>query len=107
MPILLTTPYDPGDNNPGVTYPRAKITGFSHSNGVIGFGVTYGDLVDGVPGTWERGTGSPAKSFTIEGADYSAMVAEVATAGEKIYDEVARVLYEWLISEGHFAGSIE
>lgn len=107
MPILLTTAYDPGDNNPGVTYPRAKILGFSFQQGVIGFSFGYGDLDGGAPGTWVKGLGSPTKSFTIEGSDYDAMVAEIATGGELIYDEVARVLYEWLIANGHVAGTVE
>jgi hypothetical protein len=115
MPILLTTPYDPGSSDPGETYPRAKITGFSidlHAK-VVQVRLEYGDVVDG---SWVRGKASLEPSVCIENkpaepgpatTDYDDLVAELPEAEETIYAGAARVLYEYLIAKGILSGTIE
>lgn len=121
MPVLLTTPFDPGDLDPGNTYPRAKIRSFtwketfeqidggSEKTELIGVTFEYGDLDSGQAGTWIAGAATPQKTYDIVGTDYDDMVAEVANSEESyvIYAGAKRVLYQWLIDNGHLAGTIE
>lgn len=110
MPILLSTPADPGDNDAGNTYPRAKIIHFNvnlNSN-TIDFAVAYGDVVEDV---WTRGNGLRVKNFSITGEEYATMMAESAQQSDgdseyEIYAAAKRVLYQWLIDNDHFAGTI-
>lgn len=106
MPLLLTTAYDPGDNDPGQTYPRAKVVAFDWQDDRITFRLEVGDEV-GDPAVWTFGPGADAKQFILTGADYDAVVAEASLASELIYVGVKRVLYQWLIDNGHVAGTIE
>jgi hypothetical protein len=117
MPVLLTTPYNPGDRDPGNTYPRAKLQTFMwverHDGGEkresINVTIEYGDLDEGQAGTWIPGAATPIQRFSVTGSDYDAMVAEVATTeeGYAIYAGAKRVLYQWLIDNGHLVGTIE
>lgn len=112
MSILLTTPFNPGDLDPGKTYSRAIITDYAihihdwnEPSMVIGY--TYGDTVDGV---WVRGAAAPMKTVSAVGADYEAIVAEVATEDDddyKIYVAARRVLYGYLLDKGYLVGTIE
>lgn len=107
MPILLTTPGDPGDNDPGVTYLRAKIDRLNINlrRKNIDVDVSFGDL-DGEE--WTPGKGLRLRSFVIEGEDYDTMVGELSNDGEKVYDAIKRLLYEWLqINHDRFAGTVE
>jgi len=117
MPIVLTTPYDPGDKDPGKTYSRAKIVCFTIDTEAkfVTFWFQYGDVV---AGAWARGKSSPDISHTIQNlpaepgpatTDYDDMVAEVTTVGEGhvIYAGAKRVLYEWLLDKGILSGTIE
>ena len=108
MPLLLTTPYDPGAADPGETYPRAKIRGFSIDTELsrINFDLEFGDMNGD---TWEAGTASPRKQHVVEDTDYDAMVVEETTVGEGhvIYAGAKRVLYQWLLDNGHEAGTVE
>ena len=115
MPILLTTPYNPGSADPGKSYPRAKITGFSidlHAK-VIRARLEYGDVVDGA---WVRGLVSTEPEVCIENkpadpgpasTDYDDMVAELPDEEETIYVAAARVLYEYLLANDILDGTIE
>jgi len=115
MPILLTTPYNPGSADPGGSYPRAKITGFSidlHAK-VIHARLEYGDVVGG---SWVRGRASMEPEVCIENkpsdpgpatTDYDDMVAELPDTDETIYAAAARVLYEYLLANDILDGTIE
>jgi len=104
MPILLTTPFDPGDNDPGQTYPRAKIIEFTWREGLIEFMVQFGDVSGD---DWVQGQGGKPKGFVLTDSDYDAVVAEISLTDELVYAGVKRVLYQWLIDNGHAAGTIE
>lgn len=107
MPILLTTASDPGDNDPGASYPRAQILSFGIDtrDKRISFVVGFGDVVDS---KWQHGNGVRSKEFSIEGDDYDTMIEEVSLADEKVYDGAARVMYAWLqANHSRFAGTVE
>jgi len=111
MPIVLTTPADPGDNDPGKTYSRAKIVRFliNLNSNYIDFVVQYGDVVDD---NWKPGKGMKHKDFRIAGDEYNTMMTESALQTDgaseyEIYTAAKRVLYQWLIDNGHAAGTIE
>lgn len=107
MPIILTTPANPGDNDPGNSYALAKIwdVRISLRRKRISFTLAFGDIIDG---EWKDGVGISIKSYEIVGKEYEAVVAESSSKGETIYAGVKRVLYEWLQAhEDRFKGVIE
>jgi len=110
MPVLLTTPWNPGDRDSGHTYPRAQISYLAITpegpNKSIMVSVEYGDMVNA---EWVRGTASTTLEYRIAGADYDAMIAEEIEEGDNdlIYAAAKRVVYEWLIAEEHLIGTIE
>lgn len=107
MPILLTTPFK--------NHPRVRIVRFEYlgpENRILVY-IQYGDDVpvtddDGNPaGTvWDGAHDTPAGVYPVAGADYDSMVQEVSLTDEPVYEGVKRVLYQWLIDEGYFAGTI-
>jgi len=124
MALLLTTAVSPGDLE-GFDYDRVKIVDFQLKTEAkyIRFVVEYGTIQDS---KWVAGMFQPVgfpKDYAIrdmigqvDGAgdpipdvtDFTDMVASLPTDGaELLYDGVARVLYQWLIDNGHFAGTIE
>jgi len=112
MPVLLTTPFDPGDLDPGHTYLRAAITDYVtalHSEGAspqIMVYYTFGDIVEG---QFVKGGVAPARSVSISGSDYATIIASLATEEEdySLYEGVKRVLYTYLIDNGYLVGTIE
>lgn len=114
MPVLLTTPFNPGDLDSGNTYPRAHIVSFTINTVTSAptpgpfIDVTYefGDVVGGV---WEKGAASPRRAAVVRGSDYDDMVAEPAIQAESylIYAGAKRVLYQWLIDQDLLDGTIE
>lgn len=111
MPVTLTTAADPGDNDPGQTYPKCKVLHFSVDllAKQINFTLGYGDVVDSL---WVIGNGVRAKDFTVTGADYNTLITASAVQGDgdseyEIYSGAKRVLYQWLIDNSHIAGTID
>ena len=108
MPISLTTPWNPGNFDPGKTYVRAKITHFvvSTESEVIRVTVDFGDVVNG---EWVSGAApDKEKSIVIRGADYTAVVADTPQEGETTYDAIKRALYTYLTDNvAELAGIIE
>jgi hypothetical protein len=105
--MLLTTPYDPGDLDPGQTYPRAKIVvqTIRPDQKAIDLTWSFGDVSGS---DWIPGAADPGGQESIIEADYDTVVASLPTDGsELIYNGAARVLYQWLIDNGHLAGTIE
>jgi hypothetical protein len=107
MPIQLTASYNSGDINGSLTHvkiaemkivPDAKrIEAVARMGKIVGGVFQYGVAIENVT----------TKHFTIEGADYDTMIAETSAAADEVYyDEEARLLYEWLIANNHFAGTI-
>lgn len=108
MPVLLTTPWNPGDADPAKTYPRAQISALTikPKEGAIHIVVEFGNVVDN---EWVRGDASPQKAYLVSGTDYDTMIAETTEEGDAgvIYTAAKRVAYEWLIANNHLAGTIE
>ena len=108
MPILLTTPFDPGAFDPGKTYPRAQIIQFTVSpeNEDIRVVVDFGDVDDG---EWVSGAArEKLNHILIQGADYTAIVADTPEEGETTYDAVKRALYDYLVDNiAELAGTVE
>lgn len=111
MALLLTTVFNPGDIDAGKTYSHLKIQDFDlhTSSKVINFFAEYGNESEGV---WQRGAASPALDFQVTGPDYDAMIVAQSTAddggsGHEIYSGAKRLLYQWLIDNGHAVGAVE
>ena len=112
MPILLTTPFDPGELDTG-TYPRAKIIRleidpeYNWIKMIVQFGDQDGnDWNPGVAGHMEvlvQDTVDPPCT------DYTDLVStHTSNNGELTYVAVKRGCYEWLIAnESRLAGTIE
>ncbi len=106
--IELTTAFDPGDIAAG-DYTHVRIQSFRVDlvKQVIALDTLFGtlsgeDFVAGVD--VPRAT---RKRFHIQGDDYAAMITKLTSAADVlIYDEVARELYQFLIDQGHFAGTV-
>jgi hypothetical protein len=120
MPLLLTTPVDTGDLD-SFSYDRVKIINFrvDVEGEAIEFEVQFGSVVDNnwVPGLMKRN-----KRFSIrnegrldengdliqgERQEYNEVVSSVSLTDELIYDGVARVLYQWLLDNDHFVGTLD
>lgn len=109
MPLALTTPYDPGDGEAG-TYAHVKLKNLvlNISQGQGHFDVIYGNEVSGVftEGAVQPFATKPMTHF-IAGADMLTIISvPAASTSETVEDHVARALYQWLIDEGHFVGTI-
>lgn len=108
MPMLLTTAFDPGDLDAGASYPRAQIIHFEidSESKFIRLSVVFGNMSGD---DWVSGPASPKHTFIVRDSDYDTMVAEAATSeeGYAIYAGAKRVLYQWLIDNGHLSGTVE
>jgi hypothetical protein len=64
MIINLSTPFNPGDHDPGKTYNKAKVQNIliDMMARKIDFTVTFGSVVDG---EWVPGTGTKRLTLTI------------------------------------------
>jgi len=109
MPVLLTTPFNPGDMDPGQTYPRANIIfqSIRPEDEVITVQYEFGDVTSGLD--WIRGSASPVRTVDFSGEDYEYLIDEAAEEEEdfKIYVGAKRVLYEKLMDKGLLDGDIE
>lgn len=108
MPVLLTTPFNPGDLDPGKTYPRAQIVEqrIRPEEKRISVSWEYGTVVETA---WVPGDKSPSRTVDFTGADYDALILEDAIEDEDylIYAGAKRVLYALLISKGYLVGVVE
>jgi len=109
MPIQLTTAISGGDFEP-LPLTHAKIVFFATNliDSLIEIRVMLGAVANGnfVPAEIQN-FGTTVKAFTISGSDYSTLLASTASAqGAILYDEVAAALYQWLLTNNHFAGSV-
>lgn len=107
MPIQLTTALDMGAVDDD--YTHVKIMEFTHDalESAILLTVQHGTLSGQ---TFVRGKKIPnttQKTFKVTGQDYTDLVAELpANTTETLYAQVAKALYQWLIDNGHYAGTI-
>ena len=128
MPIQLTTPKSVGDLDPGAPsgqYNQAKIVAqtLKTEEKQIMITVQVGNTVDG---SWRKGV-MPQQTYTImNGADhedpehpgdpnyiipgvpdYDNLVSELpANTTDPIYDHAAKALYQYLIDQGLYVGTI-
>ena len=107
MPIQLTTSYDSGDIDGELTHVKIPEMKFMPDAKRIELVTRMGKMVGGVFQYGVAVENATTKHFIVEDADYDTMIAEMsAGASEVYYDEVARLLYEWLIANNHFAGTV-
>jgi hypothetical protein len=107
MPIRLTTPWNPGNYDPGKTYPRAILTALTIYPELkrIHLVVDFGDVIDN---KWKTGDASLPNETTVKEEAYDTMVAAVPQEGETIYQAVKRVSYAYLLATvPELAGTIE
>lgn len=97
MSILLTTPFDPGDNDPGQSYPRARLISMEvyFPGEFMSFSFEFGDVVNG---KWVKGPGSQTKTINVNKAQFQTVMT-----GENISSKIE----QFLISQGLVAGTIE
>jgi len=111
MPIQLTTALDVGALDPNSPLQQAKIDIIElHIGGASAIlTVAHGNTVSD---EWVVGVplrGKTVKKLTVDGADYAAIKAAASVgAGEVYYDEIAKLLYQWLIDNhaDDYAGTI-
>lgn len=112
--ITLTNAFDPGDFKPGVTYPNVKIcrVDWQPFNKFITMWCEYGTDSGG---NWTSSGITPTKvQINDKTGDYTTLIDEaVAQPGDvrgpnsyNVYEAVGRSLYEWLIAQGIYAGTV-
>lgn len=116
MPILLTTAFDPGDLDPGKSYTHVKIVHLEHD---VGGGsirmICKRGYLDG--GDFVPGAVSPTMVHQVQdqpsleppGTDYTSLVSETVVSGDVgglVYDVNAQHLYQYLLDQGAYAGTI-
>ena len=108
MPLILTTPYNPGDLD-SVEYAEARIQRIDIVPGSnqIQLYVEHGNTVDG---TWVAGLDQAHKHHLVRDVggdtDYTTMLSVVPNGTENLYEAIKRVAYQWLLDKGHFAGTV-
>ena len=108
MSILLNTPLNPGDLDPGVVsgYQEVKILSFKldTERNRIELNCAYGNTVSGI---FKRGIAQD-NFYVITNSGYQELIASgTPEEGETIYEAAGRELYEWLLSNGYFLGTIQ
>jgi len=104
MPIQLTTPLPViPELDPSVTaYNQVTIISFNYRANKLELVCVYGNTQSG---EWRSGN-IPRRTFVIEGAEFTSIIAEMPQAGETLFQGASRVLYEYLIDNGHYSGTI-
>lgn len=111
MPILLKTPFRPGDNDPTAPdgYKFCQLVNLYHSGLTMAvtleyqFGHASGDYYE----TWTRGPGSPTKVTEISGMRVAQLWGTMPKDGESVGEAVRRAVYEYLIDSGEVEGEIQ
>lgn len=126
MKIVLTTAFNPGDLDPGKSYPHVYIprTSDAPQGTNLSFDWEYGTAtsssVANVPGVgalgtagsvtvvnWVKGTGSFTKTVTISGTAYLAITNQTPIIStDTSYNTLQRALYQYLLTNSIVAGSI-
>jgi hypothetical protein len=118
MPLQLAIPVSTGDLSANdLTHVKVERFRIDIENKRLEFAVNFGFYNEGI---WSPGEYQPSvrRMFIVRDAapeggeggstDFTDLVAASTplTLEEKLYDGVARTLYQWLIDNGHFDGSI-
>lgn len=122
MKLKLDTPYDPGMNDPGKTYPELFITTMTDNRAAGNFTFIYeagsfqdvetastdsdGNPTKSTRSVWVKGPGMISQVATVSGDDYTdATTAAPLVATDTAYGSIIRLLYEKLVKAG-FSGTI-
>lgn len=104
MLIELETPYNPGDNDPGQTYPHCKMVLLTH-NPVMACTVAVYEFGHEDPaGAWQRGPGAPAARTVIITDEELATAAPVVLC--HAFQGLELLCYQCLVLKGLVAGAI-
>lgn len=111
MPILLTSPFNPGDVDPGASYSHVQIVGMRwFLSGSIEITIARGRIVAGVfvEGRVPRETIIVANNSRSipPGTDYTGLLTGTPNPGETTYQAVGRGLYGHLIAKGIYPGTV-
>ena len=116
MSILLATPFNPGDLDPGATYTHVELTRFAgdFQGRVITFEFQRGTMDAAnhfVPGDLNTlrfvVEDRPARGNIPAKTDYTEMMAELTLDGELASSAVARIIYTYVLVNGLFVGTPE
>jgi hypothetical protein len=116
MHIVLSQSFNPGDFDPGRTYPHIKVV----RSVIQSVPVWESTVAPPAPdeeifyiycqhgeqsGSWQGAISSvPSNLYTISGSDYATIVSGSASAGETGYQAVARLIYDWLLDTNKYQG---
>lgn len=104
--IQLSSAYNPGDTDPGRTYPHAKIAAYHiypDSNHIQVY-PQYGS------GNLSSSYWNPGSVFLgskdISDSEYTALISSASLVGELPFVASDRILHKWLIDSGHVSGTL-
>lgn len=118
--IQLTVPFNPGDLDVAV-YERVRIVSFELDSVAkrIHISCEYGNYSEDDQ-LWTGGI-APRRNFFIQNhperiddngnvvpgtTEYTDMLLKVPLEGETVYGAAGRELYIWLLTKGHFSGTL-
>lgn len=108
MPILLTTPFNGGDSEVGpLTHVMIQEVHISLMGAHIGL-IVHRGTYDGSAFTKAQHMAQDVTMFTpvINGQDFEDLVQLMGDSSKTVYDSVAEGLYQWLLDNGLFSGTI-
>ena len=110
MPILLTTPFNPGDNDKEAAkgYPHCQLVSLVHNPLTMGvqlsyeFGFSSGPFYE----VWKKGAGSPTVVLEVSGPEVMGMWSRPPQEGETVGEAMRRLTYAYLIESGKAPGTV-
>ena len=104
MPLQLTTAFNPGDMDPDKTYAQVKIIGYSVN--ILDRSMSlFCQLGNTVNGAWTPSV-VPVKTINLLSDKFLPLMLQAVVNGETVYNAVSRVLYQHLIDDGTYPGTI-
>jgi len=112
MPIRLTTPYNPGDLDPGKRYTHVDIPSFKLLRDAAAIEIEvrhgYDDGAGFVPGLKPAVVVAVRDNPRAGTTDYTELVTALPRVPTlSIYENAGIQLYTYLIAKGHYPGEIE
>lgn len=105
MTIQLSTAFDPGDFDQNQSYAQVAIEILEYSKQSCRLVCYHGNTISGV---WERGSEARRMEYVIPneapGYELDALVADASFRLGS--DPIPTEFYQWLIDNGHFAGTV-
>jgi len=106
--IELTTPYNPGSDDPGKLYTHVRIVEFYKSESMLQLVCQYGYLDTG---NWVVGFAKPLEwqyirdDENIPSTDFTDLMAAISEEDEVVWDGVDRLGCGWLITKSIYPGT--